>query len=75
MSFFSDLLSGIAPVAAGFMTGGAGFAPLLAGAATGAGRAAIRGQDPLMGAVTGGFGGASGAGLAGASGGLGAGAA
>ena len=71
MSFFSDLLSGIAPVAAGFMTGGAGFAPLLAGAATGAGIAAIRGQDPLMGAVTGGFGGASGAGLSGAAGGLG----
>jgi hypothetical protein len=71
MSFFSDLLSGIAPVAAGFMTGGAGFAPLLAGAATGAGIAAIRGQDPLMGAVTGGFGGSAGAGLSGAAGGLG----
>ena len=71
MSFFSDLLGGIAPIAAGFMIPGA---PILAGAATGAGIAAMRGQDPLMGAVTGGFGGAGGAGLSGASGGLGAGA-
>ena len=69
MSFFSDLLSGIAPIAAGFIFPGA---PILAGAATGAGIAALKKQDPLMGAVTGGFGGAGGAGLAGASGGLGA---
>ena len=70
MSFFGDLLYSAAPVAAGFLAGPGG-AALAAGAATGAGIAAMRGQDPLMGAVTGGFGGASGAGLAGASGGLG----
>ena len=70
MSFFGDLLYSAAPVAAGFLAGPGGYA-LAAGAATGAGIAAMRGQDPIMGAVTGGFGGASGAGLAGASGGLG----
>ena len=70
MSFFEDVLYSAAPVAAGFIAGPAGYA-LAAGAATGAGIAAMRGQDPIMGAVTGGFGGASGAGLAGASGGLG----
>ena len=69
MSFFEDVLYSAAPVAAGFIAGPAGYA-LAAGAATGAGIAAMRGQDPLMGAVTGGFGGAGGAGLAGASGGL-----
>tara|TARA_R100001463_G_C3498268_1_gene218762 strand:+ start:42 stop:1019 length:978 start_codon:yes stop_codon:yes gene_type:complete len=54
-----NLLSSLAPVAAGFMTGGSSFAfaPLLAGAATGAGIAALRDEDPLMGAVTGGIGG------------------
>ena len=71
MSFFGDLLYSAAPVAAGFMTGGVGFAPLAAGAATGAGIAAMRGQDPIMGAVTGGFGGVSGGGLANSAGGLG----
>ena len=70
MSFFGDLLYSAAPVAAGFLAGPGGYA-LAAGAATGAGIAAMRGQDPLMGAVTGGFGGSAGAGLAGASGGLG----
>jgi hypothetical protein len=54
-----NLLSSLAPVAAGFMTGGSSFAfaPLLAGAATGAGIAALRDEDPLLGAVTGGIGG------------------
>ena len=52
-----NLFSTLAPVAAGFMTGGSSFAfaPLLAGAATGAGIAALRDEDPLMGAVTGGM--------------------
>ena len=52
-----NLFTSLAPVAAGFMTGGVGFAPLLAGAATGAGIAALRDEDPLIGAVTGGLGG------------------
>ena len=54
-----NLFSSLAPVAAGFMTGGSSlaFAPLLAGAATGAGIAALRDEDPLMGAFTGGLGG------------------
>jgi len=60
-----NLLSSLAPVAAGFMTGGSSlaFAPLLAGAATGAGIAALRDEDPLMGAITGGIGGYGGGGL------------
>ncbi len=60
-----NLFSSLAPVAAGFMTGGSSlaFAPLLAGAATGAGIAALRDEDPLMGAVTGGIGGYGGGGL------------
>jgi hypothetical protein len=60
-----NLFSSLAPVAAGFMTGGSSFAfaPLLAGAATGAGIAALRKEDPLMGAVTGGIGGYGGGGL------------
>ena len=73
MSFFEDVLYSAAPVAAGFIAGPAGYA-LAAGAATGAGIAAMRGQDPIMGAVTGGFGGVSGGGLANAAGGLGTGA-
>jgi hypothetical protein len=51
---FGNFLSGLAPVAAGFAFPGFG---LLAGAATGAGIAALRDEDPLMGAVTGGLGG------------------
>jgi len=70
MSFFEDVLYSAAPVAAGFIAGPAGYA-LAAGAATGAGIAAMRGQDPIMGAVTGGFGGVSGGGLANSAGGLG----
>jgi len=49
-----NLLSSLAPVAAGFAFPGFG---LLAGAATGAGIAALRNEDPLLGAVTGGLGG------------------
>jgi len=64
------------PIAAGFMTGGAATPffgngaigsmlskPLVAGALTGAVTAGATGDDPIMGAVTGGFGGMSGAGL------------
>jgi hypothetical protein len=71
-----NLFSSLAPVAAGFMTGGSSlaFAPLLAGAATGAGIAALRNEDPLMGAVTGGIGGYGGGELGRAAAGVGAGA-
>ena len=64
------------PIAAGYFTGGATSPffgsgalgsmlskPIVAGALTGAGVAAASGDDPIMGAVTGGFGGVSGAGL------------
>ncbi len=51
-----NLFSSLAPVAAGFLAG-PGATALLAGAATGAGIAALRDEDPLMGAVTGGIGG------------------
>lgn len=59
--FFSSLL----PMFAGAMFPGAGFAmaPLLAGAATGAGLAAIKGDNPLMGGLMGGLGGISGSNL------------
>jgi hypothetical protein len=68
-----NLFSSLAPVAAGFMTGGSSlaFAPLLAGAATGAGIAALRDEDPLMGAVTGGIGGYGGGELGKAAAGVG----
>ena len=68
------------PIAAGYFTGGAGtglmssfgsYAPLAAGAATGAGIAAATGDDPIMGAVSGGLGGMSGGGLNTALGGAG----
>ena len=66
------------PIAAGYMTGGgatpfltgagglgmtAGNAAITAGALTGAGVAAATGDDPILGAVTGGMGGYSGMGL------------
>ena len=59
------------PIAAGYFAGPAGFAgmsagtgsAITAGAATGAGVAAASGDDPIMGAVTGGLGGMSGGGL------------
>jgi hypothetical protein len=60
--FFSSLL----PVFAGAMVPGSwgAMAPLLAGAATGAGLSAAKGENPLMGGIMGGLGGYSGAGLA-----------
>jgi GH24 family phage-related lysozyme (muramidase) len=56
-----------APIAAGYFTGGAGGAlgaQLAAGAATGGALAALTGEDPIMGTVSGGMGGVSGGGLA-----------
>jgi len=55
-----NLLSSLAPMAAGFAFPGFG---MLAGAAMGGGIAALRDEDPLMGAVTGGLGGMGGGGL------------
>jgi len=55
-----NILSSLAPVAAGFAFPGYALA---AGAATGAGIAALRDEDPLMGAVTGGLGGYGGGGI------------
>ena len=71
MSFFDDFLTTAAPIAAGalFGPGGAALAAgsagtaIAAGAATGAGIAALSGDDPLMGAVSGGMGGYGGAGI------------
>ena len=69
-----NVLGAAAPIAAGFMTGGASTpflgmtgatAGLAAGALTGAGIAALTGQDPLMGGITGALGGYGGADLAG----------
>jgi len=67
-------LGALAPIAAGAMFPGFGTAALggmlgsgvAAGALTGAGIAALTGDDPLMGAVSGGFGGYGGGGLRGA---------
>ena len=66
MGWFSDIFSPevLIPIAAGafFGPGGAALAKgsigtaALAGAATGGGIAALKGEDPLMGAVTGGLG-------------------
>ena len=58
-----------APIAAGYFTGGAGLglgmgAQIAAGAITGGALAALTGDDPIMGAVSGGMGGVSGGGLA-----------
>jgi hypothetical protein len=55
--FFSSFLPTIAGMAFAPETGGFSMAPLLAGAATGAGLAAIKKEDPLMGALMGGLGG------------------
>jgi len=71
MSFFDDFLTTAAPIAAGalFGPGGAALAAgsagtaIAAGAATGAGIAALSGDDPLMGAISGGMGGYGGAGI------------
>ena len=72
MSFFGDVLKTAAPIAAGYFTGGAsaGFmgmtgatAGMAAGALTGAGIAALSGDDILMGGVSGGLGGYGGGGM------------
>ena len=66
-----NIFSSLAPMAAGFAFPGYALA---AGAATGAGIAALRNEDPLMGAVTGGLGGFGGGELGKAAAGVGAGA-
>jgi hypothetical protein len=55
--FFTSFLPTIAGIAAAPATGGFSMAPLLAGAGTGALLAVAKGEDPLMGGVTGGLGG------------------
>jgi hypothetical protein len=68
------------PIAAGFMFPGFGTSfmggmlgkGIAAGALTGAGIAALSGENPFLGALTGGFGGYGGAGLAGSAGKVGA---
>ena len=55
--FFSSFLPMIAGMAFAPETGGFSMAPLLAGAATGAGMAAVKGENPLMGGLMGGLGG------------------
>jgi hypothetical protein len=63
--FFTSFLPTIAGIAAAPATGGFSMAPILAGAGTGALLAAAKGDDPLMGGLTGGFGGYGGGNLAG----------
>jgi hypothetical protein len=63
--FFTSFLPTIAGIAAAPATGGFSMAPLLAGAGTGALLAVAKGEDPLMGGITGGFGGYGGGNLAG----------
>lgn len=74
-----NMLTSLLPTAVGFMLGGpagasmgltqgtgwATAAPIIGGALTGAAIAGAKGEDPLMGGLTGGFGGYGGAGLAG----------
>ena len=55
--FFSSFLPTIVGAAFAPATGGFSLTPLLAGAATGAGLAKIKGEDPLMGGLMGGLGG------------------
>ena len=57
---FSSFLPMLAGMAFAPETGGFSMAPLLAGAATGAGLAAAKGDNPLMGGLMGGLGGYSG---------------
>lgn len=62
-----NILGAAAPIAAGYFTGGAGFglgAQIAAGALTGAGIAALSGQDVLAGGFTGGLGGLGGGSMA-----------
>jgi hypothetical protein len=63
--FFTSFLPTIAGIAAAPATGGFSMAPLLAGAGTGALLAVAKGDDPLMGGLTGGLGGYGGGNLAG----------
>ena len=72
MSFFRDVFKTAAPIAAGYFTGGAtnpfmgmtgATAGMAAGALTGAGIAALSGDDVLMGGVSGGLGGYGGGGM------------
>lgn len=65
MGWFSDIFTPetLLPIAAGALTGGAGFAALAAGAGTGAGIAALKGDDILAGAIGGGLGGMTGGSL------------
>ena len=68
MGWFSDIftIETLAPIAAGALTGGAGYGLLAAsaaGAGTGAGIAALKGDDILAGAVGGGLGGMTGGSL------------
>ena len=63
--FFTSFLPTIAGIAAAPATGGFSLAPILAGAATGAGLAAVKGDNLLMGGLTGGLGGYGGGNLAG----------
>jgi hypothetical protein len=62
--FFTSFLPTIAGIAAAPATGGFSMAPLLAGAGTGALLAVAKGDDPLMGGLTGGLGGYGGGQLA-----------
>lgn len=55
--FFSSFLPTIVGAAFAPATGGFSLTPLLAGAATGAGLAKIKGEDPLLGGLMGGLGG------------------
>jgi len=72
-----NVLGAAAPIAAGYMFPGFGASlglgsGIAAGALTGAGIAALTGQDPLMGGITGGLGGMGGGGISGAIGEAGA---
>ena len=62
--FFKSIAPTIAGIVAAPATGGMSMAPILAGAATGAGLAAISGDDILTGGLMGGFGGYGGGNLA-----------
>jgi len=69
MGWFGNVLGAAAPIAAGYFTGGAGFgmgSSIAAGAATGAGIAALNGNDILTGGLSGGLGGYGGGNLYGA---------
>lgn len=64
---FFDFVGSLLPTAAGILaapaTGGSSLYPVLAGAATGAAVSALKGDNPLFGALTGGLGGYGGSGF------------